>query len=453
MSRLATLLLLLFATGLIVLVATTQRWRLSTERRIQPGSALFQFTPEDISAIQIKNGDQSFRLERISEKWFIRSTTTDVASPEALGALIGTALDTAVLDRIDASEIRDEKNLSRYGVLKSSLQLDFKGDRPASLLFGKTTPDGSRVYVSFEGSKTVYLIPNDLARLITLTPDTFRDRRLAVIDPEQTRRIVIRKDHTTLELSRDARGWRITKPLVADADNEAVDKWIKQLRRLTLESFESRSTNTPSPSPPLEPSSRIQFFTEDGEKPVTITLEKPAADGSLTAHLEPRNITCRVPAATAEIFSIDLEKLRDRTLARLNIDMVDLIRIQQNTTTRDITRTPQGWTADPAAIQGFLQALADCKVTTYKPATSAELDTYGLSTPTLRVAFLAVLSENTPEARAGEHPVLVLDIGPPLPDGNIPIHTQGTPEIAIVPPALLDALPRQAELSAEPESP
>ena len=33
MSRLATLLLLLFATGLIVLVATTQRWRLSTERR------------------------------------------------------------------------------------------------------------------------------------------------------------------------------------------------------------------------------------------------------------------------------------------------------------------------------------------------------------------------------------------------------------------------------------
>jgi hypothetical protein len=58
MSRISTILLLLTAIGLAVFVGTTHRWRFSTERVIQPGSALFQFDPEDISGISIKNGDQ-----------------------------------------------------------------------------------------------------------------------------------------------------------------------------------------------------------------------------------------------------------------------------------------------------------------------------------------------------------------------------------------------------------
>ena len=64
MSRIATLLLVLAATGLVVFVGTTHRWRFSTERVIQPGSALFQFDPEEITGISIKNGDQSFRIQR-----------------------------------------------------------------------------------------------------------------------------------------------------------------------------------------------------------------------------------------------------------------------------------------------------------------------------------------------------------------------------------------------------
>ena len=48
MSRVATIFLVLLAIGLAVFVGTTERWRSSPERTIQPGSPLFDFDPEDM---------------------------------------------------------------------------------------------------------------------------------------------------------------------------------------------------------------------------------------------------------------------------------------------------------------------------------------------------------------------------------------------------------------------
>ncbi|MFM8981531.1 MAG: hypothetical protein ACKOLA_01255, partial [Spartobacteria bacterium] len=77
------------------------------------------------------------------------------------------------------------------------------------------------------------------------------------------------------------------------------------------------------------------------------------------------------------------------------------------------------------------------------PATPGELAAASLTPPPSRLEFLSVLSENTPEALAGEHPVLSLAIGPPQADGTIPVHIEGTPEIAFVPASFLNRLPAE----------
>jgi hypothetical protein len=436
MSRAATILLVLAAVGILVFTATTHRWRFSSERLIQPGSPLFQLDPADVTGIHIKNSDQSFRLQREPGAWTLFSQIHDAAAPEAVEALLATAANTVVLDRIDSEEIRDEKNLSSYGVLKSTLQLDFKGDRPPALLFGKSSPDGTRTYVSFENSKTVYLIPSDLARLLSLPIDRFREHRIAPLPPGHVAQLVIQKAGTTLKLERDGTGWLITKPLKVRANSAAVTALLDRLLALRLEAFESSSQTTP-----LDPAAKIQIYDEGSDVPLTITFGLPAADGSLTARLEPRGITCRVPAATAGLLDTSLDSLRDRSLALVNLDTVDLIRLQTHGTTRDLSRTPEGWTIPTAAVERLAAALAHTQVTTYKPAIPALLEQYGLTNPAYRLDFLAVLSENTPETQAGIHPVLQLAIGHPLPDSSLPVHIQGSPEIAIVPPTFLDCLP------------
>ena len=122
MSRVATILLLLLAIGLAVFVGVTERWRFSVERTIQPGTALFDFDPDDIRHISIKNGDQSFRIKREEDGWHLETANPDTANPEAVAAIFKTALSTPVFDRIDPAEIRDQQNLATYGELFCCLQ-------------------------------------------------------------------------------------------------------------------------------------------------------------------------------------------------------------------------------------------------------------------------------------------------------------------------------------------
>lgn len=440
MSRATTILLLLLAIGLAVFVGVTERWRFSIERIIQPGSALFDFDPDDIRYISIKNGDQSFRIKREEDGWILDTKPPDVANPEAVDAIFKTALSTPVLDRIDPAEIRDQQNLATYGVLKSSLQLDFKGDRPLSLLFGKTGLDGNRTYVSFEKSNAVYLIPNDLSKLITLPQDNFRDRRVAAIDPERVRRIEIRQGTTSLELENKGRGWRIVKPLDAAADNEAIASLLKKWSALRLASFDESSKKTESSPAPFDQVSEIRIFSEDMSEPTIVSIGKPLADGFVPVRLQPRNISGTAPPALAEAAATNLDQLRDRSLARLNPDLVDLIRWQDGGSKTEIRRHEGQWSG---AVDRFFQILSATKSSRYAPATPAELAAAGLAKPSSRLDFLAVLSENTPEALAGEHAVLSLAIGAPQPDGTIPVHIEGTPEISFVPASFLNNLPAE----------
>ena len=441
MSRISTIFLVLTAIGLAVFVAKTNSWRFSTERVIQPGSPLFQFDPDDISGISIKNGDQSFRIQRSNDGWHLTKGLEDTASPEAVDTLIQTALETPVLDRIDASEIRDDKNLAAYGVLKSSLQMDFKGDLPRSLLIGKTSPDGSRQYVSFENSKTVYLIPKDIVRLITLPIEDYRDHRLLPLDPSQVERIVFRKGNSSLELEREAAGWKIIRPLSAPADGEAVNDLLEKIHALRLEDFEAAEKADPSGSIHLESPLEVEFFTSADEAPYTIKFSKSKSDGSATAHLESRKIGGTVSGNATALLTPDLESLRDTALLRLNSDLVDIIRVETNGNQRDIFRTHEGWSENTPTVQDIAKTLARAKVANRLPATPSELEKCGLSSPLKRITFLAKLSENTPETTAGENVVSSLAIGIPLPDGLLPVRIEGTPEICLLDSGLLQFLP------------
>lgn len=440
MSRAATILLLLIAIGLAVFVGTTERWRFSIERTIQPGSPLFDFDPDDIRHISIVNGDQSFRIKREEGGWILETSNPDTAAPEAVGAIFKTALSTPVIDRIDPDEIPDRENLATYGVLKSTLQLDFKGDRPLALLFGKSGADGNRTYVSFEKSKAVYLIPNDLANLIAQPPDHFRDRRLSLIDPDRVRRIEIHRGTTSLELENSGRGWRIVKPIDTAADPEAVSALLKKWNSLRLVSFDQNSQKNESSPGLFEQISEIRIFHEDGAERSTIAIGKSTPEGVVPVRLQPRNIAGTAPSSLLETSAIDLDQLRDRSLARLNPDLVDLIRWQGGESKTEIRRNGSGWSG-PA--EKFFQILSATRSTRYAPATPTELATSGLLKPTSRLEFLSVLSENTPEALAGEHSVLSLAIGVPQPDGTLPIHIEGSPEIAFVPVSFLNKLPAE----------
>lgn len=120
--------------------------------------------------------------------------------------------------------------------------------------------------------------------------------------------------------------------------------------------------------------------------------------------------------------------------------MVDVVKIKTPQKSILLTREGDSWNPATPSVDALVATLAATRVSAYRPATPAAMEELGLSDPSHRIDFTAILSENTPEALAGEHPVLGLSIGAPQPDGTVPVHIAGSPEIRFVPAGFLDSI-------------
>lgn len=442
MNRWTTGFLLLAALAMVAGVVVSLLLKAHDGKAV--GSPLFEFDPDEIQQIKISRGDETLELRRTDNGWYLGPEPKDRASVEAIRRIMSAAFQTTVLDRIDAGEIGDRDQLSTYGLKKSRIQFDFKGDRDLPLLIGKNAADESRLYVRFEDSRNIYLISDALVNLILTSRQDFRDRMPVRLSPDRVDHIRITRPAGEVELERAASGWRITKPLKAPASTEAVEALVENLLRMRIEGFET--TADPGTMGLSEPSAEVRLFGEGEETPETIRVGKPSPQGGLYARLEPREVTVRLPSAIQDVLSVDLTSLRDSSLARVNLDFVDMIRVTSASAQFEIKRRGDGWAIGekpvrPAAVQKMVEALAGVKVTGFKPSTVDSLETLGLSPPALTVEFFAVVSENTPETLAGNQLVTGLKFGSQPEAGLLAVLVAGSPEIALVPEGILQSIP------------
>lgn len=444
MSRWATVFLLLAATAVIVCVVIFIPLKAHGGKAV--GSALFAFDPDDIGQIKITNGDEVIEFRRTDDGWYLGPEPKDRASVDAVRRLIETALGTAVLDRINAGEIEDRDQLSTYGLKKSRVQFDFRGDRDLPLLIGKNAADESRLYVRFEDSKDIYLIPDELVNLILTSPQDFRDRMPARLRPDRVDHIKISRPAGEVELKREASGWQIIKPLTAPASTAAVEALVGNLLRIRIEGFES--TADPGSMGLSEPVAEVRLFGGGEDTPETIRVGKPSPAGGIYARLEPRGVTVRLPSAILDVLGFDLASLRDNSLLRLNLDLVDMIRVTSDSTKFELKRKGDGWVIGDkpvraAAVQQMVDALAAVKASGFEPSTVVGLEKSGLSKPALALEFFAVVSENTPETTAGNQLVTGLKFGSKREAGLVAVLKAGSPEIAMVPETILPSVPAE----------
>ena len=434
MNRAATLLLLLAATVAVVLVLTTEQFRTSPEWKLQPGSRLFEPDVEKISEIRFQNGERSVVLVKRGDQWISSGAVEDDASPEAVRAIFRAAAETMVFDRIDGEELSDEKSLAAYGVLKSGVMFDFNNDRPNRLVFGKAGADPSRVYASFQGSRTVYLISDELMRFAMLPPDAFRDRRVVPFDPEKVREVTIRHKDSVVTLQRDGEIWKITRPISAAADPDAVGSLLSALLRLRFEEFGTGKPGEAGGAEELENEFEIRVSEEGRQGALIANFGAPSEQGKVVGRLEPRGVWVLLDRKALRGVEPNLDSLRDRVVLRVNPDLIDLVRFSGGVEFR------RG--KDDERIADLVMMLQSVKAVRFQAATPSALEVAGLGEGAASLELLSVLSENTPEAPAGDHPVALFRIGEDQPDGTVPLHAAGSSEILFVPAGFREALPK-----------
>ena len=221
---------------------------------------------------------------------------------------------------------------------------------------------------------------------------------------------------------------------------------LEKLLRLRIEGFESTADTVAMGL--SEPMAEVQLFGGGEDQPETIRVGKPSPKGGSYARLEPRGVTVRLPASIQEVLAFDIASLRDTSLARINLDLVDMIRLTSESSRFELKRKGDGWVIGdkpvrPEAVQEMVEALTGAKATGFEPATMGGLEKAGLSKPALVVEFFAVVSENTPETTAGNQLVIGLKFGSKEDADLIPVLTTGSPEIAMVPGKILKSIPAE----------
>ncbi len=439
MSRAATIFLVAAAVAAAVFAAIFIPLRHGADRPV--GSPLFDFDPDAVRSIKITNGDKVFDLKKSENGWMIGPEPVDRASVEAIGRLIAAAKGTPIVDRIAAGEISDRDRLSEYGLRKSAVQFDFKGDRDHPLLIGKDAASEKLVYVRFEDSREVYLIPDDLVRLIMAPAQNYRDRMMFRLRPDRVERLVIRRPSGEIELRRDGGGWKIVKPLSARAGGPAVAEFLKKLLGMHVEGFDP--ADEPSATGLAEPVAEVLAYGEGELEPEVVRLGEETA-GARHAWLSPRNVGARLPASIMDLLAVDPATFRDPAIARINPDMVDKIRIASPGNSFEIARADGSWkiggrAVTESSVDRMLAALADAKTVRHEAATDSALEKSDLVHPVLTVGFYSVVSENTPESPAGEQ--VIAEFAFARAGADLAVHEAGAPEIGFTGASVLDSIP------------
>ncbi len=457
MSRGWTIFLVLVAVGLTVFVGVYVTLTSGGGREV--GGALFSFEPSEIRGMTITQGEQEFEVRRTDYGWRIVPEPGDRASAEMVRQLLELARTTAVLDKIPGGEISGEDAMAEFGLQRSRMQLDFRGDGDHALLFGKDAADESRVYVRFEDSRDVYLISDELARAIFRSAHDFRDRRLTVLRPDRIERLVIRRPGGEIEIQRGASGWQIVRPMVTAADSAAVEDFLQQILRLRIETFTQDAAANPASVGLTEPAAEVLLFAEGEQDPESLAIGNETPGGGVHARFLPRGVYFLLPDTVRELLATDLPAFRDRAVARVNLDLVDRIRMERDGKLLELNRRGEQWVGriegkdipiEAARVEALAAKLASTKVNRFETAGDTEIVANGLANPLARVVFLSVATENTPEAPAGEQVVLDLALAGPGADGAVATLRAGSPEIGFVEPALLDAVSMDPAVWAGP---
>jgi hypothetical protein len=450
MSRLKTILLCALAIAAIAFLAIYEPLTRSTREHVAAArkGLVLRLDPSKVRTIRISTGVSKFEIKRSGNGWQLGAKSNDRADSSLVERMLLAAAGMRYFDRIAEKEFKADSDLRDYGLRNPKRIIEFDGDETASLFLGKDAVSEERIYVRTSDSRDVYLVSDELLKLAFRDVADFRDRRLTDLSPDQIDRVVVRRQGGEIELSRDATGWQIVKPLRALADEQKVEDFLKQLLSQKIVEFIAEDPGDLSVYGIAEGRDEITFYAEGSARPQTLRLGTDKS-GTLFGQFTARDSVYRLPPETLQLLQISPDLLRDRRLLPLNLDIVDMIRIRTPAREFSLRREGDGWVVDAgaterpasaAAVRTLADAVSTAKVSAYDTVSDGKFAAFGLERPQCKVSFIAVLSENTPETRAGEQLIASMTIGKSE-NGRLFVQLGEAPEVLSVPEAILNAIP------------
>lgn len=244
-----------------------------------------------------------------------------------------------------------------------------------------------------EGSQSVAVIPALLAHRLTAGALAFRDRTLVkgVPDPDHVR---LDRDPRKAVFSKVEGSWKMTEPITADLDQDAMDDFLNSLLTLRADELVAEKPTPDELKNYGLDKPEVKWRLQNGDKNLlTLLVGKTEKDGPRAyARLADRDMVFLLdPRLTAKV----LGEFRLRTVWTQPLDAVQIVGLTYKRTDGAFTlaKGDDGWKAvgkpdakiDSRTVEETLAALAGLKLERYVMDKGANLALFGLAPPELAV--------------------------------------------------------------------
>jgi hypothetical protein len=446
--------LLLLAAALLIGIGVVLIDLNAPPRRGSKAGFLVQFNRQKVDRISIRNREAAIELEKSDSNWRMIKPLEDRADSDAVNQLLTSAEYLRAEDRLDdlGKGNKRKQFLKDLGLVKPRLRLKLHGHgMPDELLFGKDTAVDGRTYLRIQEQDPIFVISDELKRLVEVGPDFFRDHRLTPFLTTEVDRVILRVSGGEIELAKAQDNWELVRPIKARASNEIVTNLLHQINGTRIERF-SRNESSTLGGNGLDPARRSVTFCANDQK-IEIVIGGPSPDNpdQIDVQIPGRVSVFGVDKALSASLNVSPNSLRDRKIARLNQDLIDRITIQSAldpafTLARRETQwffVERGVPANDAVVRDLVETLNSEEIREYVSDVGTDLAKYGLDRPQLRITFSSFTSENTAESDAGETPISTVIFGR-TENGVVYAKLEEEPYIFLVSEDLLQQLPATA---------
>ena len=471
-----TLVLLVIAGALYAFFNFYENKQPGTRELGEHAGVVFAYDRNQIDALTVTDHDTRIELHRgDGNHWTMTAPVADRADGPLIDEVESTLESMRKVDTISAGYLSKVK-LADYGLQtpREKLALTDNKGKTTEFLFGNETALEGKVYLQVTGGGDVFVVNDDLKKLLQKDVNAWRDHRLTNLLATDVNKLTVKNPAGEIELQKDADHWKLVKPLAARADDAKVNDLVSQVATLNIKSFVADDKADAAAYGLTEPRSTVTLFTAKDPKGVEVMIggnpaelakptpgPSPGASPAATpdpkladavyARMPARQSIYAVPNTVNTFVTLKPNDLRDQRLVRLNPDTVDRIRITPaGGTPFTIGRKDKGWTlldgatpappVDAAAPGTLMQTLGNATVTEFVTDSASDLAKYGLDKPTLQVAFSAFASGNTAESNAGEKPVAAVSFGK-TEGASVYAKVGDEPFVVSVPATLLTDVP------------
>ena len=253
--------ILFFLVGIAACAAGL--WGLSERARVVASDAtrrvLCPVDPSAVDAVTVTyRGGARMALERESGSWRIVAPFASPADPAPVAQLIDMLTLAQICDMRTEDEL-DQLNetLADFGLNppRSTISL-VAGGATNTVLFGAATASGKEIYARVEGIKNVFTLPADTFAAVPSGVDAFRQCAILSCPRDEIAGLELRvpdskelneQTASLVKLVRDGTEWRMTEPLAAAADAEAVTALADRLASARVIDFTLPSASQPPP--------------------------------------------------------------------------------------------------------------------------------------------------------------------------------------------------------------